>query len=71
MKLHELASVCKACGLHLLDITKYPTIDCGSVNSEYFDEIPDVKKYKDYEVKSIRTNDENDPYTLRVEIKEK
>ena len=71
MKLKELGSVCHNCALHIIDTSKYPSNDCGSVNADYFDEIMDIEKYKDYEVTSIHTNDENDPSMLRVEIKEK
>lgn len=71
MKLNELVKVTHDCGLHLIDITNHPGVDCGSVNVRYFDEIADVEKYKDYEVKHIYTNEENDPNLLRVEISEK
>lgn len=71
MKLNELAKVAHNCGLHLVDVTRYPSVDCGSVNVDYFDEIDDVEKYKDFEVKNIYTNEEKDPYLLRVEISEK
>ena len=71
MKLNELAKVCHKCALHIIDITKYPCVDCGSVNADYFDEVGDVEKYKNYEVVNIYTNDENEPSMLRVEIKEK
>ena len=71
MKLKELGSVCHNCALHLIDVSKYPSNDCGSVNADYFDEVSDIEKYKDYEVTSIHPNDENDPSILRVEIKEK
>ena len=53
MKLHELANVSRNCALHLVDITHYPSVDCGAVNAEFFNEVGDVEKYKDYEVKSI------------------
>lgn len=71
MKLNELAKVCNNCGLHIIDITKYPGVDCGSVNANYFDEVSDVEKYKNYNVVNIYTNEMNDPNLLRVEIKEK
>ena len=71
MKLNELVKVTHCCGLHLVDITHYPGGDCGSINVDYFDEIGDVEKYKDYEVKNIYTNEEKDPNLLRVEISEK
>lgn len=71
MKLNELAKVTHNCALHLIDVTHYPSIDCGSVNVNYFDDVSDVEKYKDYEVKNIYTNEEKDPYLLRVEISEK
>ena len=71
MKLHELANVSRNCDLHLIDITRYSSVDCGAVNAEFFNEVGDVEKYKDYEVKNIYTNDEKDPNLLRVEISEK
>ena len=73
MKLNELVKVTHHCGLHLIDITRsrYPGIYCGSVNVDCFNEVGVVEKYKDYEVKSIYTNEEKDPYLLRVEISEK
>ena len=71
MKLHELANVSRNCALHLVDITHYPGVDCGTVNAEFFNEVGDVQKYKDYEVKSIYTNEGKDPDILRVEISEK
>lgn len=71
MKLYELANVSRNCYLHLVDITHYPGVDCGEVNAEFFTEVGDVQKYKDYEVKSIYTNEGKNPDTLRVEISEK
>ena len=71
MKLKELGNVCHNCALHLIDISKYPGNDCGSVNTDYFNEIGDIEKYHDYEVVNIYPNDENEPFMLRVEIKEK
>lgn len=71
MKLNELTKVAHRCNLHLVDITRYPSVDCGFVNVDYFDEISSVEIYKDYVVKNIYTNEENDPNTLRVEISEK
>lgn len=44
MKLNELVKVAHCCGLHLVDITHYQSVDCGSVNVDYFDEVGDVKK---------------------------
>ena len=34
MKLKELGNVCHKCTLHLIDITKHPGVDCGSVNAD-------------------------------------
>lgn len=71
MKLKELGNVCHECMLHLIDITKHPGVDCGSVSADYFYEVGDTEKYHDYEVVNIYPNDENCSSMLRVEIKEK
>lgn len=71
MKLNELVKVTHRCTLHLINITRYPSVDCGYVNVDYFDETSSVEQYKNYEVKNIYTNDEKDPNLLRIEISEK
>lgn len=66
IKVNELMRILKECGVVLIDLSNNRE-NCGCVNPVFFDEIADVSKYKDYNVKSI-CPDTNDPQIFTMEI---
>ena len=67
MILNELMKVSKDFGCTVIDITN-DREDLGCVNVNFFEEIINVYKYKDYEVQSINLDNEF-PQHMIVEIK--
>lgn len=67
MTLNDLMKISKDFGCTVIDTTN-DREDLGCVNVNYFEEIINVYKYKDYEVQSISLDNEC-PQHMIVEIK--
>ena len=52
IKVNELMGILKECSGVLIDLSNNRE-DCGCINPIFFNEIVEVNKYKDYNVKSM------------------